>query len=472
MDEGHLIELDDLTVIRGNRSVLKNINFKLKEGEIVALVGPNGSGKTTFIESCTGIIPFKNGKLSYISNFNERIIIRNKDGRIANIPPIGMTLQNDGFCGEETVGERLLSVLNIQDDEEEKTYLLDSLLSEWGLYHRKSSRISLLSGGLKRRLSVLSGLSPAIFSANPIVILLDEPSEGLDDDASEILINWIRTISNRGHGVIFTSHDSDLIDCADRIIRIEENKPIVESEGNSSGEIIKIPELKIFTKPISIVSLINWAGKMEFRNPIDTFGRLTPALVALLISFSLIGNVNHNTFNNQILSSLILLPAFITCIISPALINRFNEADCGKWWYINLGTKFRPVSSVIGASLLLPLPLTYLSWFVLTGNNTTLYSEDVILWLWLPALSMMDLAIASSALHFLVSDLQRSHASSGALLLIFLAWPFLELTEALSVIMTDGMSISLQIGSPLISCLFASLVSSLVWLVAVFLPDA
>ncbi len=471
MVEGHLIELDDLTVIRGNRSVLNNINFKLKEGEIVALVGPNGSGKTTFIESCTGIIPFKEGKLSYITSSNERIIIRNKDGRISNLPPIGMTLQNDGFCGEETVVERLVSVLNLQE-EEPQTHLIDSLLSEWGLYHRKSSRISLLSGGLKRRLSVLSGLSPAIFSANPILILLDEPSEGLDDDASDILINWIRTISTRGHGVIFTSHDSNLIDCADRIIRIEENKPIIESDGNSYGEIIKIPEPEIITKPISILSLINWAGKMEFRNPIDTIGRLTPALVALLISFSLIGNINHNTFNNQILSSLVLLPAFITCIISPALINRFNEADCGKWWYINLGTKFRPVSSVIGASLLLPLPLTYLSWFVLTGNNATLYSEDVILWLWLPALSMIDLAIASSALHFLVSDLQRSNASSGALLLIFLAWPFLELTEALSVIMTDGMSLSLEIGSPLVSCLFASLVSSLVWLVVVFLPDA
>ena len=168
MDEGHLIELDDLTVIRGNRSVLKNINFKLKEGEIVALVGPNGSGKTTFIESCTGIIPFKEGKLSYITSFNERIIIRNKDGRISNLPPIGMTLQNDGFCGEETVVERLVSVLNFQ--EEEQTHLIDSLLSEWGLYHRKSSRISLLSGGLKRRLSVLSGLSPAIFSLSLIHI--------------------------------------------------------------------------------------------------------------------------------------------------------------------------------------------------------------------------------------------------------------------------------------------------------------
>ena len=85
---------------------------------------------------------------------------------------------------------------------------------------------------------------------------------------------------------------------------------------------------------------------------------------------------------------------------------------------------------------------------------------------------MLDLAIASSALHFLVSDLQRSQASSASLLLIFLVWPFLELSEALSSIMANGMSFSLELGSPLISCLFASLISSLVWLVAVFLPDA
>ena len=85
---------------------------------------------------------------------------------------------------------------------------------------------------------------------------------------------------------------------------------------------------------------------------------------------------------------------------------------------------------------------------------------------------MLDLAIASSALHFLVSDLQRSQASSASLLLIFLVWPFLELSEALSSIMVNGMSFSLELGSPLISCLFASLISSLVWLVAVFLPDA
>ena len=471
MDEPLLLELEGLVVSRENRSVLNDINFKLKEGEVVALVGPNGSGKTTFIESCTGIIPFTEGNLSYYSKLNEKTIIRNKDGRNSNIPQIGLTLQNDGICGEETVEEKLLTVLNMVD-EGENSHLIDSILSDWGLYHRKSNRVSQLSGGLKRRLSVLSGLCPAIFSLHPIVVLLDEPSEGLDDEACNILTNWIRTIASRGNGIIFTSHDSDLIKCADRIIKLEENKPITESSGKSSGAIVTMVESELVARQVSINSLINWTIKMELRNPIDTINRLTPALVALFISFSLIGNINYETIDNQIISLLILLPAFITCIISPALISRFSEADCGKWWYINLGTKFRPISSFIGASLLLPLPLTYLSWIILIGDKSELYSNEVLTWLWLPALCMLDLAIASSALHFLVSDLQRSQASSASLLLIFLVWPFLELSEALSSIMANGMSFSLELGSPLISCLFASLISSLVWLVAVFLPDA
>ena len=471
MGEPLLLELEGLVVDRGTRSVLNDVNFKLREGEVVALVGPNGSGKTTFIESCTGTIPFIEGNLYYYSDSDERTIIRNKVGRNSNIPQIGLTLQNDGICGEETVEEKLFSVLNMNEDSK-NAYLIESILSDWGLYHRKSSRVSQLSGGLKRRLSVLSGLCPAIFSPQPIVLLLDEPSEGLDDEACNILTNWIRTIASRGNGIIFTSHDNDLISCADRIIKLEENKPITESSGTSSGAIVSMVESEVFTRQVSAKSLINWAIKMELRNPIDTISRLTPALVALFISFSLIGNINYETIDAQIISLLVLLPAFITCIISPALINRFNEADCGRWWYINLGTKFRPISSFIGASILLPLPLTYLSWIILIGDKSELYSNDVVTWLWLPALCMLDLAIASSALHFLVSDLQRSQASSASLLLIFLVWPFLELSEALSYIMTDGMSFSLELGSPLISCLFASLISSLVWLVAVFLPDA
>ena len=107
---GALLELKDLNVLRGSREVLKDVNFKLNYGEIVVLVGDNGSGKSTFIESCAGIVPFKNGELYFHEEENSQNLIRNHQGRQSNIPKIGVTLQKDGICGEETVEERILIV--------------------------------------------------------------------------------------------------------------------------------------------------------------------------------------------------------------------------------------------------------------------------------------------------------------------------------------------------------------------------
>ncbi|MEC9264283.1 MAG: hypothetical protein VYD23_04190, partial [Candidatus Thermoplasmatota archaeon] len=132
----------------------------------------------------------------------------------------------------------------------------------------------------------------------------------------------------------------------------------------------------------------------------------------------------------------------------------------------------RPVNSLAGASLILPIPLTYLSWLVLAGSFDADASSEVLHWLWLPAVAMLDVAIAAAALHLLVADLRRASAAAASLLLLVLVWPFLELSDALDVIMTDGMSFGLSMGDPLVTCLIASLTSALVWAVAVFLPEA
>jgi len=175
---------------------------------------------------------------------------------------------------------------------------------------------------------------------------------------------------------------------------------------------------------------------------------------------------------NGMLSALVLMPAFITAVVSPALVRRLAEADCGRWWSAVAGPMTRPVNSLAGASLILPIPLTYLSWLVLAGSFDADASSEVLRWLWLPAVAMLDVAIAAAALHLLVADLRRASAAAASLLLLVLVWPFLELSDALAVIMTDGMSFGLGMGDPLVTCLIASLTSALVWAVAVFLPEA
>tara|TARA_B100001146_G_scaffold190579_1_gene175588 strand:- start:92 stop:733 length:642 start_codon:yes stop_codon:yes gene_type:complete len=211
--------------------------------------------------------------------------------------------------------------------------------------------------------------------------------------------------------------------------------------------------------------------RMELRNPIETVGRATPAIVAILLSYALIMDHDFQGNDSRLLAALILAPAFIASISSPALVSRLSESDCGRWWNAVAGPMARPAFSITGSSILLPIPVTYLSWFVLSGSVDDQVSSEVILWLWIPALVMMDLAIAATALHLLVADLSRSSAAPAPLLLVVLVWPFLELTDALSSIIDEGVTWGLSIHEPLVTCIVASLISALVWLAAVMIPD-
>ncbi|HJM18201.1 MAG TPA: ATP-binding cassette domain-containing protein [Candidatus Thalassarchaeaceae archaeon] len=470
MNSQALIRANDLTVNKGKTKVLQNQSFSLFPSEVVALVGPNGSGKTTLIEACTGIVPLRNGQVFWKSRRESEVLVRDSDGRRNAPPPMGLTLQKDAICGDETVFERLSIALQVVGlDASEDTLL--GILSEWGLSHRSGSRASELSGGLKRRLSLVCGLAPAALSDQPIAVILDEPSEGLDDSSQELMRGWVKALSEKGNGVLIATHDQTLISYSDRIIKVSEGK-LSESFGDSEGSPLEIPDFHIENNPRSpIATLIKWSFLMEKRNPIDTIGKSTIALLAMILAFALVGDLDPSAHGGQLLAAMVLTPAFITAISAPALAGRLSEADCGRWWDAVTGPMSRPACSVAGASLILPIPVTYLSWLVLDGSIDPESSIEVLKWLWLPALSMIDVAIAATALHLLISDLSRSNAVPASLMLIVLVWPFLELTEALGTIIEDGMSFGLGWGDPITTCIFASLTSALVWLAAILIPE-
>ena len=150
-----LLEVEGLTVRRGTRTILDNLQLSVDSGECVILTGENGSGKSTLIESVTGILPIHSGSVNIVQ-------------------PFGLTLQSGGINGDEIVSERLSIAANCAGVTES-----EDLLSEWNLQHRSQDLVCHLSGGLYRRLAVLQGLMPAYGSENRICIL-DEPSEGLD----------------------------------------------------------------------------------------------------------------------------------------------------------------------------------------------------------------------------------------------------------------------------------------------------
>ena len=131
----------------------------------------------------------------------------------------------------------------------------------------------------------------------------------------------------------------------------------------------------------------------------------------------------------------------------------------------------RPAYSITAASIFLPIPVSYVSWMIMSTAIDSETSMEVLKWLWVPSLALLDLAIASTALHIMVADLSRSSAAPASLLLVVLVWPFLELTEALSFIIDNGMTFGMSIDDPIPTCLIASLISALVWLTAVIIPE-
>ena len=203
-----LAQVKEIEVHRGSSKVLEGASVNIRAGEVISILGDNGSGKTTLIEAFAGILSLRSGEVVWYEG-GEPILVRDSDGRRNPPPPMGLMLQKGGISGDETVFERLsvsLSVAGIHPSEEQ----LADLLGHWGLLHRSEDRVAHLSGGLRRRLSILCGLAPAVLSETPRVVLLDEPSEGLDDTAKETLKGWIRALSSRKHGVLVATHDKGL----------------------------------------------------------------------------------------------------------------------------------------------------------------------------------------------------------------------------------------------------------------------
>ena len=459
-----LLSARGLVVDRGARKVLRDVDFSLSEGEVVGLLGVNGSGKSTLLESLAGLHPMTAGSVQR----NDRGVettVRDSEGQRGDISGFGLCLQTEGMSGDETVFERIRGACRVAG-RADNSEALNEIISEWGLGHRADDRICKLSGGLRRRVAVLSALVPVAMNSEPSVVLLDEPSEGLDQSSRGQLLGWLRALAMRGHGVLVATHDPEVITACDRTITISETSELTSKVQESNLEHTNLPDSSASEHHGELVA---WTWRLERRNPIDTIGRGVPALVALLLAYTLSTDVARSAENYDLLAALILTPAFITAIVSPAIIKRLAEERAGDWWRAMAGASSRGWFSIMGISLIMPLPIIYISWFVIADDSAM--NSDVMLWLWLFALVIIDLSVAASALHLMVSDLTRAGAVAGILLQLVLIWPFLQMTSALTSIMSNGMSFELALGEPIADIAIAWLTVVLLWAMAVIIPE-
>ncbi|TKK68580.1 ABC transporter ATP-binding protein [Ilyomonas limi] len=194
----------------GKLKVLDNISVNCNKGECIALIGPNGSGKTTFIKSILGMVVPDSGFIT----FNGKNIIHDWVYRqhIGYMPQIGRYPEN------MTIGQVIDMMKDIRHN---STTVLDTdLIEAFNLDKLMQKRMRTLSGGTRQKVS-----ASLAFLFNPDVLILDEPTAGLDPVASEILKDKIIAEKKKGKLVLITSHIlSELDDLVTHVIYMNEGK--------------------------------------------------------------------------------------------------------------------------------------------------------------------------------------------------------------------------------------------------------
>ncbi len=180
------------------RPVIRDVSLDLGRGEVAALLGPNGSGKTTCFYAIAGLISAEGGQ----------VIIDGRD--VTNLPMYRRAKLGIGYLPQEvsifrgmTVEDNIMSILEITEtDRHKRRERLEELLSDFSIEHlRRASAIS-LSGGERRRVEIARSLA-----SNPKYLLLDEPFAGVDPIAVSDIRTLVADLKNRGIGVLITDHN-------------------------------------------------------------------------------------------------------------------------------------------------------------------------------------------------------------------------------------------------------------------------
>ena len=195
--------------------IIENISFSVDKGEIVGLIGPNGAGKTTIIKSILGLINLTEGKVTINGYDIKKNFVKaiEKVGAIVENPDAYMYLS--GYDNLKITANNYKGITKSRIDEVAKIV---------GLENRIKDKVSTYSLGMRQRL----GIAEAIIN-NPELLILDEPTNGLDVEGIIEIRNLIKKISHQGIAIIISSHNLTEIDnLCNRIIAIKNGKMIVD----------------------------------------------------------------------------------------------------------------------------------------------------------------------------------------------------------------------------------------------------
>ena len=213
-----LIRARGLTKVFGARSAVAGIDFDVRDGEFFGFLGPNGAGKTTTMRMIAGVSPRTSGTLEI---FGQDPDLHGSEIR----GRIGVVHQQETLDMELSVRENLLVFGRFFGmDRPSIATRADELLELFQLSDRAKDQVEPLSGGMKRRLSIARSLI-----ASPRILMLDEPTTGLDPQARHLLWDALQRLKRGGTTIVLTTHYMDEAEqLCDRLVVMDQAKIVAE----------------------------------------------------------------------------------------------------------------------------------------------------------------------------------------------------------------------------------------------------
>ena len=212
-----ILKCDNLKKQVKEKVIVEKISFSMDKGDVVGLIGPNGAGKTTIIKLILGLIKITEGKVSINGYDIEKDFIKaiEKVGAIVETPDLYMYL-----TGYDNLKITANNYKNISKER------IKEVVKLVGLENRIKDKVSTYSLGMRQRL----GIAEAIIN-NPELLILDEPTNGLDVDGIIEMRNLITKLSEQGIAILISSHNLTEIDnLCNRIIAIKNGKIITDDK--------------------------------------------------------------------------------------------------------------------------------------------------------------------------------------------------------------------------------------------------
>jgi ABC-2 type transport system ATP-binding protein len=200
-----VLEVEGLSKAYGERAALREVSLEVGRGELLAILGPNGAGKTTLLSILAGISRSDSGRID------------RSDGEVGWVP------QQAGLYRRLTVEENLRLFARMEGVEEVEA-IVDGMLEQTGLAERRHDQVSSLSGGNQQRINIAIGLL-----GDPSVLLLDEPSSGLDPSQRVRLWEFVAGLAKGGTTVIYSTHQiEEASHYGDRLVVLADGETIFD----------------------------------------------------------------------------------------------------------------------------------------------------------------------------------------------------------------------------------------------------